>query len=96
MEFEWNPNKNRTNLIKHRIAFEDALDVFDDPYELTEPAKSVAGEPREQTIGFVEQLAILLVIHTRRDRLDGTEVTRIISARPASRKERQRYERRKS
>ena len=96
MEFEWDDEKNRTNKLKHHIAFEDAIEVFDDPYELTEPAKTVEGEIREQTIGIVSQLAVLLVVHTKRKSIVGAEVRRIISARPASEKERERYERRKS
>ena len=95
MEFEWDENKRWTNIAKHRIYFEDAIEVFDDPFGLTEPAKTVAGEPRLQTIGTVSSMAILLIVHTLRETVGDIEVLRIISARPASRNERQRYERRK-
>lgn len=95
MEFEWDENKRRINIAKHQVYFEDAIEVFDDPNELTEPAKTVGGEARLQTMGIVSSLAILLVVHTLRQTIGGVAVNRIISARPASRDERQRYERRK-
>ncbi len=94
MEFEWNPAKNQANLAKHKISFEDAIEVFDDPNELTEPAHVVAGETRLQTIGIASAFAVLLVVHTQRTTAQGQPVTRVISARPASRRERSRYERR--
>ena len=95
MEFEWNEEKNRGNRAKHDIRFETAIEVFDDPFELTEFDQFVDGEERWKTIGMVSSMAILLVIHTLRETLGDVEVNRIISARPASRNERQRYERRK-
>ncbi|MHA6730011.1 BrnT family toxin [Devosia sp. A369] len=57
------------------------------------PAKTVAGEARFKTIGRFGPEAILLVVHTRREMSAG-HLIRIISARPASRAERKRYERR--
>ena len=94
MEFEWDEHKNLRNLAKHKVAFEEAIAVFDDPHELTEPAKTVGTEGRLQTIGSVGTWAVLLVVHTLRTNTGGLAVTRIISARPASRRERKRYERR--
>ncbi|QDZ12364.1 BrnT family toxin [Devosia ginsengisoli] len=94
MEYEWNEEKHQANIAKHKVYFEDAIEVFDDPNELTEPARTVSGEERLQTIGAVPFLATLLVVHTLRETIQGEVVTRIISARPASRKERQRYEQR--
>lgn len=96
MEFEWDQNKNLRNLAKHKIGFEEAIEAFDDPQGLTEPAKTVEDEERLQTIGRVASLAVLLVVHTVRTKVGGEAVTRVISARPASRRERKRYERRES
>lgn len=64
MEFEWDENKNLRNLAKHRIGFEEAIEVFDDLHELTEPANTVGHEERLKTIGKVASLAVLLVVHT--------------------------------
>jgi uncharacterized DUF497 family protein len=92
VEFEWDENKNRINLEKHGILFEDAVAVFADPEELTEPSP-YALEQRLQTIGRAE-VAILFVVHTLRSEPGEEPRIRIISARPASRSERMRYERR--
>ena len=92
MEFEWDEAKNRTNELKHGIRFEDALGVFDDPARLTEQAHVVREERRFQTMGRAGGSSVVLVVHTTRMRLSDRSVTRIISARPASRKERQRYD----
>ena len=74
-------------------AFEDVLEVFDDPFRLTEPAKVVAGEVRYQTLGRNRE-SMILIVHTPREWGEVLRV-RLISARPASRKETGRYERRK-
>ncbi|UXN74321.1 BrnT family toxin [Devosia sp. A8/3-2] len=90
--FDWDPVKDRRNLVKHGLSFGLATAVFDDPDELTENARVVDGEARLQTIGKVGQV-ILFVVHTARVGTDGLLVIRIISARVASRAERSRYER---
>jgi len=89
--FEWDPAKAEINQRKHGISFEDAVQVFDDPYSLAEQDRIVGGEYRWQTIGLVEGVALVLVAHTVRE--EGSEpVIRIISARRATRKERKHYE----
>jgi uncharacterized DUF497 family protein len=94
MEFEWDEEKNRANIAKHGIAFEDAIEVFEDPSQRTDVARMVGGEIRLQTLGRASGYAVLLVVHTLRFIEDEVPSVRVISARPASRKERQRYERR--
>lgn len=89
--FEWDPAKAETNQRKHGVSFEDALQVFDDPYSLAEQDRIVGGEYRWQTIGLVEGVALVLVAHTVRE--EGSKaVIRIFSARRATRKERKLYE----
>jgi len=69
--------------------------VFADPFALTEEIRIEGREQRWQTLGIVEGYLLLLVAHTTRDDYeDGQpiEIIRIISARAADRKERQRYE----
>ena len=41
MEFEWDRTKAEQNLRKHGVAFEDAVDLFDDPRHLTQEGKIV-------------------------------------------------------
>lgn len=93
MWFEWDPMKARTNERKHGITFEEAVNVFDDPYALFEQDRTddKTGEPRWQAIGLVESMVLLLVAHTLREE-GQDEVIRLISARRATRKERTRYE----
>ena len=90
-EFEWDTNKAKSNLIKHGIRFEEAVLVFDDPYNLSLQDRHENGEFRWQTIGLVHGLIVIMVAHTVRFE-SGDEVIRILSARKADRKERSRYE----
>ena len=92
MEYEWNEEKNRSNRAKHHIRFETAVGVFDDPFELTEFDQFIDGEERWKTIGTIPNWSVLVVIYVERDRED-VAVTRIISARAATKDERKRYER---
>lgn len=91
MRFEWDDEKNRQNLRKHKISFETAALVFDDPDVLSLLEREVGGEERWQSLGLIHGAVIVLVAHTYRDTDDG-EVIRIISARMATPAERRRYE----
>lgn len=67
------------------------MHAFADPYALVMQDRSVAGEPRWQTLGLVGGVVVLLIAHTVQE--EGShEIIRIISARRANRKERTRYE----
>ena len=95
IRFEWDPAKAARNRRKHGVSFETALRVFADPFALSEPERIEDGEQRWQTLGLVEGHVLLLVAHTLHDEAEGgqpVEVIRIISARPADRTERRRYE----
>jgi uncharacterized DUF497 family protein len=89
--FEWDDAKARTNDRKHGVRFEDAMLVFADPFAFVEQDRIEEGELRWQTLGLVGGVALLLVAHTVRSG-PGEETIRIISARKATRKERQRYD----
>jgi uncharacterized protein len=91
MLFEWDPVKGEANLRKHKVAFEDAVRVFADPSHISDVERIEGGEYRWQTIGTVDGIRLLLVVHTWRDE-DGIDIIRIISARKAERHERRRYE----
>jgi uncharacterized DUF497 family protein len=90
MRPEWDEAKNRRNIEKHRISFETARLVFDDPYARSAQDRVVDGEERWQTVGMVEGL-IVLVAHTHGEESE-EEVIRIISARKATPAERRVYE----
>lgn len=89
MRFEWDENKNRGNLVKHKVSFETASLVFDDPLALAIQDRIVEGEERWQTLGMVSGV-VLLVAHTYRYE-DSDEVIRLISARKAVARERRGY-----
>jgi uncharacterized protein len=93
MRYEWDENKNERNLEKHGLSFETASLVFDDPNALSIPDRIENGEERWQTIGMIENIVIVMVAHTIKLETESQEeIIRIISARKATRAERQEYE----
>lgn len=91
MRFLWDEKKSRANLTKHRISFETAAMVFEDPHSITHFDRIKDGEERWQTIGVAGGIAVLLVAHADSEE-SGEEVVRIISARKATAHERKIYE----
>jgi uncharacterized DUF497 family protein len=91
MEFEWDEGKNLANYAKHKINFELASVVFDDPLAKYILDHVADGEERWHVVGTVFNRHVLLVVHTYRSN-EGREVIRIISARHASPHERRQYE----
>jgi uncharacterized DUF497 family protein len=90
MRIEWDRAKNKINQTKHGIDFETARLVFDDPDCVTFVERVTNGEERWHAIGSIENIIILVVVHTYREEAS-EEVARIISARPATRRERKLY-----
>ncbi|HET6421300.1 MAG TPA: BrnT family toxin [Geobacteraceae bacterium] len=91
MRITWDENKNVINQRKHKVSFEVAAQVFDDPFHLSLLDRIENGEERWQTIGMVGDVVVLLVAHSYTEE-NGVEVVRIISARKATKKERLKYE----
>jgi len=91
MKFVWDAAKNSSNQKKHRVSFETAQQVFDDPLHVSKQDRLENGEQRWQTIGLVQSVLLLLVAHTYTE-IDGREAVRIISARKADKTERRIYE----
>ena len=91
MKFEWDETKNQANKRKHKISFELACKVFDDPNHRTEFDRDINGEERWHALGLVYNLVIIMVVHTFR-RNGEEEIIRIISARKADARERRQYE----
>ncbi len=91
MRFEWNEEKNRSNFKKHRISFQTASRVFEDPDFVMEQDREVDGEERWQTIGRIDDALVVLVAHTIVDEEEDV-IVRIISARMATARERRIYE----
>ncbi len=91
MKFIWDENKNATNKIKHGVDFETAKFVFDDPLHVSIQDRHENGEERWQTLGLVNNVVVLLVAHSIIEE-NNTEIIRIISARKATKHERNHYE----
>jgi uncharacterized DUF497 family protein len=88
----WNAEKNAINKRKHRISFETAVLVFDDPLA-TSRRDPYPDEERWQTIGMIGHV-VVFVVHTTpaTDAMTGEETGRLISARKATAHERKAYE----
>lgn len=87
---EWDDNKAAINVKKHKIHFEDAALVFYDEarYEEFDELHSDY-EDRYKTVGRVR--GVLAVIYTERDETEYGRRIRLISARPATTKEEEKY-----
>jgi len=89
--FEWDEAKNAINRKKHAIDFETAQLVFDDPLFVSFVERIDNGEERWHAIGMIENIILVVVVHTYRvERSD--EVIRIISARRATSHESKLYD----
>lgn len=88
MTLEWDPQKARSNLRKHRVSFEEAATALSDPLAATgsDPDHSGA-ESRYITFDMSERGRLLVVAHTEQG-----DTIRITSARQASRREHRVYE----
>lgn len=91
MIFAWDERKDCVNRRKHRVSFETAALVFEDPNAISYRDRVVNGEERWHTIGLAGGIAVLLVVHTSEEE-HGEEKIRIISARKATAGERALYE----
>lgn len=87
IHFEWNEGKALSNTQKHKVSFETACEIFFDPFLQSKDAEFIDNELREIIIGANESLQILYVAYTMRE-----DKIRIISARIATKKERNDYE----
>ena len=87
MECEWDPAKAEINYTKHGIRFADAVIALEDDFALTIRDPLSEDEERWITLGTDASGTPLVVVYTWRGRN-----IRIISARAASRRERQQYE----
>ena len=90
--FSWDARKALSNLKKHGVPFEEAATVFADPDALDwdDPEHSDA-EIRSKRLGTSVTGRVLIVMYTPRKVNNAKEIIRIISARQATRKERQAY-----
>ncbi|MFI5176121.1 MAG: BrnT family toxin [Terriglobia bacterium] len=88
--FSWDEAKDKENLRKHKVSFEEAMTAFFDENArlMPDPDHSDPEEERFVLIGFSSTLHLLVVCHTYRQ--DEREI-RLISARRATRSEWKQY-----
>ncbi len=89
MEVAWDPAKAKANLLKHGIRFADAEGVLYDPMALTREDERSSEERRFASIGMDHLARVVVVVFAPRG-----DSARLISARRASKKERQQYAKR--
>ena len=89
IEFNWDSNKAKINLVKHEISFEEAQSVFDDDNArlIFDPDHS-EDEDRFILLGLSCSLKVLVVVHCYRD---DENIIRLISARKATKHEEKNY-----
>jgi uncharacterized protein len=91
--FEWDPVKANTNKRKHKVSFELAATIFNDPLALTifdeEHSKY---EERWITLGIAGNSTLLVVVNTFREINENEILIRIISARKATKNEIKHYQ----
>jgi uncharacterized DUF497 family protein len=95
ISFVWDPKKNILNQSKHDgIDFEEARTVFYDEFArvIYDPNHS-SDEDRFIILGLSAKLRLLVVCHCYRE---SDSVIRLISARKATRKEAEAYERKRN
>lgn len=85
--FEWDEAKDKANIEKHGVGFKTASRIFEQPVLQWIDTRRDYGETRCHSIGEIDGVVILAVVHT-----DRSGRIRIISARPANRRERKRYD----
>lgn len=90
--FDWDPRKAKSNRLKHGVSFEEAATAFLDQDGMDgEDLEHSESEARRLRLAKSSLGRVLVIAYTIRRKGD-EEITRIISARRASRKERKRYE----
>jgi len=83
--------QEKINIQKHGVTFEQASYVFADPFALNE-YDNEHSEIEDRWFKSLNEI-VLVVVHTFRDN-DGIEFVRIISARSATKREKQAYQKR--
>ena len=91
LDFKWDINKNKENIKKHKISFEEAKEVFyDDNAILFDDPDHSDDKERFLIIGRISNLNVYVVSHCYKEK---NGAIRLTSARKATKKEKETYER---
>lgn len=88
MKFEWNKGKNKSNIQKHGLDFNDASLFFESPYLCHEDTRTDYKEKRFIAVGTIEQRVVVMVFSKRKNKI------RIISMRKANEREKGKFKNR--
>jgi uncharacterized DUF497 family protein len=88
MKFEWDPQKEKINQKKHGVSFDNAKEALNCGLVVVLKEDTDSGEERYVYLGMCKKLNILVVVVAYPD----DQITRIISARKANKREREFYE----
>ena len=88
MRFEWDPHKEKANIRKHGVTFEEAKEALCCGLVAVLKEDGDSREERYVFLGMCKKLNILVVVTAYPEE----HLTRIISARKANKKERKFYE----
>ncbi|MDP2827269.1 MAG: BrnT family toxin [Sulfuricellaceae bacterium] len=92
-EFEWDDAKAEINASKHGVDFMEAMTVFVDPLAMTRyDDEHSEDEDRWVSLGCSGKDRLLLIVHTFASTGSNTALVRLVSARQATRREREQYE----
>jgi len=86
MRIVWDPKKARANYLKHGVRFSDAEGALFDPSAISQEDEAARGEERHISVGMDHLGRIVVIVYAYR----GNDI-RIISARRATRREREQY-----
>ena len=86
MVFEWDEAKRRLNIKKHGVDFKNVVKAFDSPMLVGLDIREDYGEERWIGIGAIAHIVVIIAFTERNN-----EVTRIISARKATKNEKEKY-----
>ncbi len=91
MKFEWDDDKNKENIKKHGVPFEEAASIFLNKIMEEPDLDHSENEERYKAVGISVYLRELLVVYCIREKIADEKITRIISARKANAEERRKY-----
>ena len=87
MDFEWDENKNKTNIEKRGLDFADAQQTFNAPMLVRIDNRKDYGEERFVGVGFLKNLVVVIVFTEPNE-----QTIRVVSLRKALKYEREQFE----
>jgi len=87
VRFEWDENKRRVNIVKHKVDFADVAEMFQGPMMVRSDLTNDYGEDRQIGYGVIKNRVMVLVFTEPKP-----DIIRVISLRKASKYEQEKFE----